>query len=87
MLASLASSEVSADVCFLDPPYAELQEAVTLLHQIADGKLMNPFGWIILEHSRRDVTPDAIGQSTHAWKRTRLLIQGDSALSFYRREA
>jgi hypothetical protein len=42
---------------------------------------MLPHGLIIVEHSRRDATPEHAG----SWMRVRLLQQGSSALSFYRK--
>lgn len=86
-LPALAARAVAADICFLDPPYAQLAAALAAIGTLADSPLMNPAGWIILEHASRDATPEAIGQAPRRWRRTRLLKQGDSALSFYRRSA
>jgi 16S rRNA (guanine966-N2)-methyltransferase len=81
-LQRLVSQGVRADLCFLDPPYTDLPEALRVIAWLCDSSLMQPEGILILEHSRRDSTPQQVGR----WQRTRLLAQGSSALSFYRRE-
>lgn len=85
-LKRLASQGVRADICFLDPPYSALAEAVEDLRLLAKGTLMGSAGWIILEHARRDATPEKVGATPHVWSRIRLLAQGSSALSFYRQQ-
>lgn len=75
---------VHADICFLDPPYPALTEALDDIRVLVEGSVMRPQGWIILEHAKRDATPQSIGGPPHCWQRTRLLTQGTSALSFYR---
>ena len=69
------------DLVFLDPPYDAAQEyAATLgllgrdaVGLLADGAL------VIAEHRKKERLEDAFG----ALNRTRLLEQGDAALSFY----
>jgi 16S rRNA (guanine966-N2)-methyltransferase len=69
------------DVVFLDPPYDAADEYAAVLGlfggaaagQLADG------GVVIAEHFRKDKLEDRYG----ALRRTRLLQQGDAALSFY----
>jgi 16S rRNA (guanine(966)-N(2))-methyltransferase RsmD len=71
------------NIVFLDPPYDALSEyAATLgllggpfVGSLADGAM------VIAEHRRKDVLEDRYGQ----FHRTRLLKQGDAALSFYAR--
>ena len=82
-LRKLEAQGVRANICFLDPPYAALAEAIRNLSWLATSSLLEPQGLIILEHSRKDVSPDRIGTEARPWKRTRLLEQGSSALSFY----
>jgi 16S rRNA (guanine966-N2)-methyltransferase len=66
------------DLIFLDPPYgagdvsAALDAAEPL---VGEGTLL------IVEHAKRDVTPESRGTLI----RTRLLTSGDSALGFYSR--
>ena len=68
------------DVILLDPPYdiASLDEVVA-----GAETMLVPAGLVVLEHSRRRASPDAVG----SLERVRLLTTGDSALSFYRRAA
>jgi 16S rRNA (guanine(966)-N(2))-methyltransferase RsmD len=86
-LKKLATEGVQAHICFLDPPYAELARAIGILEWLAANALMRSDGLIILEHARRDKTPEQIGTQSHEWRRIRLLEQGSSALSFYRRSS
>ncbi len=68
-------------IVFLDPPYDAAQEyAVTLglLGGAAAGLLM-PEALVIAEHRRKERLEDRYGSLV----RTRLLEQGDAALSFY----
>jgi 16S rRNA (guanine(966)-N(2))-methyltransferase RsmD len=68
------------DVILLDPPYAEpdLERVVTRA-----GAWLASDGLLVLEHARRRVAPLAAGDLT----RTRVVLSGDSALSFYQRAA
>jgi 16S rRNA (guanine966-N2)-methyltransferase len=71
------------DVVFLDPPYDAASEYAATLEMLggpaasatADGAL------VIAEHRRKELLQDRYGQL----QRTRLLKQGDAALSFYAR--
>jgi 16S rRNA (guanine(966)-N(2))-methyltransferase RsmD len=71
------------DLVFLDPPYDAASEYAATLEllggswagALADGAL------VIAEHRRKEVLEDRYGQL----HRTRLLKQGDAALSFYAR--
>jgi 16S rRNA (guanine(966)-N(2))-methyltransferase RsmD len=64
------------DLIFLDPPYGleDLPAAVA-----SASAALNARGRLVLEHSKRRVTPEVAG----GLRRTRLLTAGDSALSFY----
>src|SRR5690349_18369947 len=53
---TLAATGVRADILFLDPPYGSLRDALALIAEVASSNLMNPAGWIILEHASRDAT-------------------------------
>jgi 16S rRNA (guanine966-N2)-methyltransferase len=79
-LRRLIAQGIQADLCFCDPPYASLPEALKVLEWAVERPLMRHGGMIILEHGGRDSTPLEIGR----WRRARLLEQGSSALSFYR---
>lgn len=69
------------DVVFLDPPYeaANEYEAVLGLLGCDDRGLLRQGGVVIAEHRRKEKLSDSFG----ALARTRLLQQGDAALSFY----
>jgi 16S rRNA (guanine(966)-N(2))-methyltransferase RsmD len=69
------------DLVFLDPPYDLAKEyagTLDLLGGEASG-LLAPGAMVIAEHRRKEKLADRYGQMT----RTRLLEQGDAALSFY----
>ena len=78
-LRRLERQGVRANFCFLDPPYAALAEAVRNLRWLGASSLMLPGGIIILEHGRKDASPERMGP----WSRARLLQQGSSTLSVY----
>src|SRR5262249_17268311 len=82
-LRMLAERGVRADLCFLDPPYAAQYEYARSLRWLMGSELMAPGGLIILEHSRKEAADYREGQ----WSRKRLLTQGSSALSFYRKDS
>ena len=66
------------DLTLLDPPYD-----IARLEEVLDkgAALTSTAGRIVLEHSRRRESPPAAG----SFVRTRVLVAGDSALSFYQR--
>jgi len=65
------------DLIFFDPPYKE--DYLKTLQILGSGKLLNENGLVIAEHHHKTELPESIGSLT----RTRILKQGDSALSFY----
>jgi 16S rRNA (guanine(966)-N(2))-methyltransferase RsmD len=66
----------SFELVFLDPPYGP-DVIVSALE--AAAPLVAPGGLLILEHARRDAAPARAGSLA----KTRDIISGDSALSFY----
>jgi len=68
-------------IVFLDPPYDAAEEyAATLgLFAAAAASLLAPGAWVIAEHRRKEHLAEQYGNLA----RTRLLEQGDAALSFY----
>jgi 16S rRNA (guanine966-N2)-methyltransferase len=73
------------DVVFLDPPYdanGEYDTVLELVGQTPSG-LLAEGAVVIAEHRRKERLPERYG----ALERTRLLEQGDAALSFYARRA
>ena len=74
-LASLDVPFGPFDIVLLDPPYDARPDDV-----LANAaRLMEPGGLLVLEHARRQHSPEAAGTLT----RVRHLTSGDSALSFY----
>jgi 16S rRNA (guanine966-N2)-methyltransferase len=63
------------DIILLDPPYSEPADAML---RGADA-VSAPDGLVVLEHARRQLSPDVAGRLV----RTRVLTSGDSTLSFY----
>jgi 16S rRNA (guanine(966)-N(2))-methyltransferase RsmD len=69
------------DLVFLDPPYDAAHEYATTLGLLggAAAELLADDALVIAEHRRKEKLEDRFGSLT----RTRLLEQGDAALSFY----
>jgi 16S rRNA (guanine966-N2)-methyltransferase len=72
-------SDVAWDIIFFDPPYAH--DYVDVLKVIAEHDRLTTDGLLIAEHHHKRELPTMIGGLT----RTRVLKQGDSALTFYSR--
>jgi 16S rRNA (guanine966-N2)-methyltransferase len=65
------------DIVFLDPPYG----GDTMIAALdAAGGLVQPAGVLVIEHAKRDTAPELSGPLT----RTRTIVSGDSALTFYK---
>jgi 16S rRNA (guanine966-N2)-methyltransferase len=69
----------SADIVFLDPPYELEREYTAALDALSQA----PPALAIVQHSVRTSLPESQG----SLRRTRVLRQGDNALSFYSAEA
>lgn len=69
------------DLVFLDPPYEAVEEYAATLGLLGGGsaELLAPGALVIAEHRRKE----RLGERYGALGRTRLLEQGDAALSFY----
>ena len=65
------------DLVFFDPPYKT--DYSRILQLVASLPVLNDGGVFIAEHHHKTDLPETIGHLT----RTRVLKQGDSALSFY----
>jgi 16S rRNA (guanine966-N2)-methyltransferase len=63
---------------FIDPPYAETEAYTRVLRYLGESPLLVPEAVVILEHRREFALPEA-----GLLRRTRLLKQGDAALSFF----
>ncbi len=67
------------DIVFFDPPYKEDYLKTLELLGSKTSKLLTDEGLVVVEHHHKNVLPEAIGNL----RRTRVLKQGDSSLSFY----
>jgi 16S rRNA (guanine(966)-N(2))-methyltransferase RsmD len=67
------------NIVFFDPPYAN--DYLPVLERIGSHleRLVAGDGLLIVEHDKRKLLPEVVG----SLKRTRILKQGDSVLSFY----
>ncbi len=77
-----ASRDVRVDFIFLDPPYARADEYERVLEFIDSADVLAPAGMVIAEHAKKINLPGRM----QSLERTRALVQGDSALSFYRKQ-
>ena len=73
--------EAGFDLVFLDPPYDAAQEYAATLGLLGGSAagLLAAGALVIAEHRRKERLEDRYG----SLERTRLLEQGDAALSFY----
>jgi 16S rRNA G966 N2-methylase RsmD len=72
----LGGDALSADIVFLDPPYPKEREYRTALDALGAA----PPGLVVAQHSKRLELEEEYG----ALRRTRMVKQGDNALSFFR---
>ncbi len=70
-----------AEFVFLDPPYSMQDEYAKTLVTLAESKLLHERSLVIAEHEKRFDPGEEFGEL----RRYRNLVQGDAALSFYRR--
>ncbi|HXZ80964.1 MAG TPA: 16S rRNA (guanine(966)-N(2))-methyltransferase RsmD [Terriglobales bacterium] len=67
--------------CFLDPPYRLREQYARTLETLSQSTLITAESLVIAEHEKKFDPGDAFG----SLQRVRRLVQGDAALSFYRR--
>jgi 16S rRNA (guanine(966)-N(2))-methyltransferase RsmD len=68
------------EVVFLDPPYDAIEEYAATLGMLGAAQgILAPGALVVAEHRRKQTLEEQYG----CLKRTRLLEQGDAALSFY----
>jgi len=79
-LEKIAKRRLVADFIFLDPPYDAVEERVRVLEFLDASHLVAPHGLVIVEHSVKSELPERFDRL----ELSRLLEQGDAALSFYR---
>src|ERR1700730_5721922 len=77
----IKTGDTAYDYIFIDPPYAASADYSRVLQKIGASKLLDR-GIVTVEHRKTFDLP----KSFDTLKRIRLLRQGDTALSFYRRE-
>lgn len=70
------------DIVFFDPPYSENYLTVLEVFGAQASALLSDDGILVVEHHHKTELPDEIGTIM----RTRILKQGESALSFYARQ-
>jgi 16S rRNA (guanine966-N2)-methyltransferase len=80
-LRQLEAARSVADFAFLDPPYSMQDEYAKTLSALAQSKLLRERSVVIAEHEKRFDPGEVFGEL----RRYRKLVQGDAALSFYRR--
>jgi 16S rRNA (guanine966-N2)-methyltransferase len=80
-LSQVEAAQSVADFIFLDPPYSMANEYAKTLTALSDSKLLRVGGLVIAEHQKKSDPGEAFGEL----RRFRTLVQGDAALSFYRR--
>lgn len=78
---NLEARGVCADYVFLDPPYRMEREYGRALNALSQSRLLKAESRVIAEHHKK-FDP---GETFDGLSRHRKLIQGDAALSFYRR--
>lgn len=78
----LDSRAVACDFCFLDPPYRKMGDYEQVLGLLSQSRLLSPESLVIAEHDKHFDPGEQFG----SLRRQRKLKQGDSVLSFYRRE-
>ena len=68
-------AQQTADLVFIDPPYELEREYLAVLEELSKA----PPALTVVQHSVRFALPEAVG----TLRRTRIVRQGDNALSFY----
>ena len=68
------------DFVFLDPPYAQTEDYTRVLRFLGSAPFFKEGSVVIAEHSRKLELPAQSGKL----ERTRIVRQGDAALTFYR---
>ena len=77
------ATDLPFDFAYVDPPYAEKAQYDRVLGFLGSAAFFSPESVVIVEHRRTFELPQRIGRLLQ----TRILRQGDAALSFYEMEA
>src|ERR1035441_3413277 len=83
VLRQLEASENTADYVFLDPPYSLQDEYTKTLAMLGQSKLLHERSVVVAEYEKRFDPGEEFGEL----RRYRKLVQGDAALSFYRKQS
>jgi 16S rRNA (guanine(966)-N(2))-methyltransferase RsmD len=75
-----AAASARIDILFLDPPYAEKEQYLSVLSFLGNANLLAENAVVIAEHQRSLDLPESFGKL----EQVRVLRQGDAALSFFR---
>jgi 16S rRNA (guanine966-N2)-methyltransferase len=78
-LERLAEGGMHVDFAFADPPYEKARAYEDILAFLGESELLARSGRVIAEHRRKNDLPAIVGHL----ERTRVVEQGDTALSFY----
>jgi 16S rRNA (guanine966-N2)-methyltransferase len=79
-LERLAKAGTHVAFVYLDPPYADTRAYEEILAFLGESELLARGGSVIAEHRRKNDLPIVAGHL----ERTRVVEQGDTALSFYK---
>lgn len=79
-LERLGEGGVRVDLVFADPPYSDMRAYRDILAFLGDSELLVHSGRVIAEHRRKTNLPSIAGRL----ERSRVVEQGDTALSFYK---
>jgi 16S rRNA G966 N2-methylase RsmD len=81
LLQSLVAKERAAEIVFLDPPYEDTEEYESTLKFLArnHAAVLADGAVVVAEHARKQ----PLEARYSVLERTRVLEQGDAALSFY----
>lgn len=89
LLESMVDKERMAEIVYLDPPWEAAEEYDFALHFLCRNaaKMLSEDAIVIAEHSKKQPPPEMYkAKSGGVLERYRLLVQGDAALSFYKRQ-
>jgi 16S rRNA (guanine(966)-N(2))-methyltransferase RsmD len=75
-----AGEGLKFDIAFIDPPWDRDDIYENALEKFSKAGLLAADGLLIVEYSKRKQMPEATG----SLRQTRTLVQGDSALAFYK---
>ncbi len=86
LLRTLAAEERGAEIVFLDPPYGHAEEYEQTLRFLAlhHAAVLVDGAVVVAEHARKQPLPERYVERNSLLEQTRVLVQGDAALSFYR---